>query len=57
MRNMLVKPPDNELDDFIPDMIIFNAGGFPAVPALLLPARGPSRRSATAPSFHAPPAP
>jgi len=30
MRNMLVHPPDAELDDFVPDMIIFNAGGFPA---------------------------
>jgi len=30
MRNMLVKPPESELDGFVPDMIIFNAGGFPA---------------------------
>jgi len=31
MRNMLVVPPEEDLVDFVPDMIIFNAGGFPAV--------------------------
>jgi phosphoenolpyruvate carboxykinase (ATP) len=30
MRNMLVRPPAEELVDFVPDLIIFNAGGFPA---------------------------
>jgi len=30
MRNMLVQPRSEELEDFVPDMIIFNAGGFPA---------------------------
>ncbi|KAL3928483.1 MAG: hypothetical protein SGPRY_002369, partial [Prymnesium sp.] len=30
MKNMLVIPPEEELIDYVPDMIIFNAGGFPA---------------------------
>ena len=30
MRNMLVRPAEEELAGFVPDMIIFNAGGFPA---------------------------
>jgi len=30
MRNMLVKPPADEISSFVPDMVIFNAGGFPA---------------------------
>jgi len=30
MRNMLVLPTEEELVDFLPDLIIFNAGGFPA---------------------------
>jgi len=30
MRNMLVDPTEEELKDFSPDLVIFNAGGFPA---------------------------
>uniref|UniRef100_A0A7S3EYP6 phosphoenolpyruvate carboxykinase (ATP) n=1 Tax=Haptolina ericina TaxID=156174 RepID=A0A7S3EYP6_9EUKA len=30
MRNMLVMADEGELEGFVPDMIIFNAGGFPA---------------------------
>jgi phosphoenolpyruvate carboxykinase (ATP) len=30
MRNMLVRPEKHEEDGFVPDLIIFNAGGFPA---------------------------
>jgi len=30
MKNMLVDPTEEELDDFSPDLVIFNAGGFPA---------------------------
>jgi len=30
MRNMLVRVAEDEQDAFVPDMIIFNAGGFPA---------------------------
>ena len=30
MRNMLVEPTERELLEFAPDLVIFNAGGFPA---------------------------
>lgn len=45
MRNMLVVPPESELLDFMPDMVIFNAGGFPAVRAMSLLLSLPRRPS------------
>ena len=30
MRNMLIQPSDEELEEFVPDFTILNAGGFPA---------------------------
>lgn len=30
MRNMLIRPPRNELEHFHPDYVIYNAGAFPA---------------------------